>query len=248
MNEAGLEKTGQYLDNEMSPDERREFELQIANDEELRNYIQLYSGIDKTMKAENTMPDEKELRQTLDQMGRKYFTGGGKVIQLSLKKLMAIAASVIILVSAGIYFFMQSKPSAEKLYAQFAQHETINIQARGSTGDSLAQQAAEKFNGKHYEEALLLFQQYLAKQPDDIQMKLSMAICYMELGKNKEADAVFSELASGSSAYAATAQWYQALSALKKKDMAACRTAINSIPSSSSFYAKAQELKGKLPD
>lgn len=247
MNETDLEKAEQYLDNSMPDAERTEFELRIAADEELRNYVQLYSSIDKTMRTENTSPGENELRQTLQQMGKKYFAGEGNVKQGSFKKLLAIAASVILVISVGIYFFMQSKPDAEKLYAQFAQHDPVNIQLRGSADDSLAQLAAGKFNAKQYYEALPLLQQYLAKQPGDVQMKFSEAICYMELNKNKEAYAVFSELASGSTAYAAAAQWYQALLALREKEFTKCRGILNSIPSSSSFFKKAQELKEKLP-
>jgi len=247
MNETDLEKTEQYLNNEMSPAERKEFELQIARDEELRNYIQLYNSIDHTMKAENTSPGENELRQTLQQMSKKYFAGEGNVKQGSFKKWMAIAASVIILVSTGIYFLFQNKPTAENLYARYAQHDAVNIQLRGTADDSLAQSAANKFNGQHYAEALPLLQQYLIIQPGDVQMKFTEAICYMELNRFKDAATVFSELASGNSAYAAAAQWYQALLALKEKDLPKCRSILNSIPQSSSFFTKAQELKGKLP-
>ena len=248
MNETDLEKTAQYLDNGMTDAGRKEFELQMAADEELRNYVQLYSSIDKTMKTEKTSPGENELRQTLQHMGKKYFSGEGKVKQMSFKKLLAVAASVIIIISAGIYFWMQSEPSEEKLYAEFAQHEAINIQSRGSADDSLAQQAAGKFNSRNYIEALPALQVYLTKQPGDVQMRFSEAICYLELNKNKEADAIFSELASGNTAYAAEAQWYRALLALKEKDITKCRSILNSIPTSSSFYTKAQKLKVKLPD
>ncbi|MEP7255835.1 MAG: hypothetical protein ABI666_08650 [Ferruginibacter sp.] len=248
MNETELEKIEQYLNNEMTPQERTEFELQIASDEALRNYIQLYDTIDKTMKVENTFPNENELRQTLQQMNRKYFAKGGKVIQSSFKKWLAIAASVIIVVTAGIYFLSSNKTSPEKLYAQYANHDALNIQLRGNTTDSLAQNAATAFNKKSYNDALPVFEQYISLQPDDIQMKFSLAICYLETGKNKEADSIFLNIASGQTAYAAPAQWYQALSALKQKDIVKCRTVLNSIPQASSFFTKAKELLEKLPD
>ena len=248
MNETELEKIEQYLNNEMTPQERAGFELQIASDEALRNYVQLYDTIDKTMKVENTSPNENELRQTLQQMNRKYFAEGGKVIQGSFKKWLAIAASVIILVTAGIYFLSSNKTSPEKLYAQFANHDALNIQLRGNAADSLAQNAAEAFNKKSYAEALPLLEQYIPLQPDDIQMKFSLAICYLETGKYNAADTIFSSIASGPTAYAATAQWYQALSVLKQKEITKCRTILNSIPQSSSFSAKAKELLKELPD
>lgn len=248
MNETELEKIGKYLDNEMTPQERSEFELQIANDDDLRTYIQLYSSIDKTMSMENASPKENELRQTLQQMNRKYFAEGGKVVQGSFKKWLAIAASVIILVTAGIYFLSSGKTSPEKLYAQFANHDALNIQLRGNKTDSLAQNAAIAFNKRSYAEALPLLEQYISLQPDDIQMKFSLAVSYLETGNYNAADTIFSNIASGPTAYAATAQWYMALSALKQNNIVKCRTTLNSIPETSSFITKAKELLGKLPD
>ena len=248
MEETLLEKATQYLHNEMQPQERTEFELQIANDAELRNYIQLYSTIDKTMKVGDSSPNENELRHTLEQMNKKYFAEDGNVKQGSFKKWLAIAASVIIVVTAGIYFLSSNKPSSEKLYAEYANHAPVNIQLRGSAADSLAQNAAAAFNKKEYKNALPLLQQYVSLQPDDIQMKFSLAICYLETGKYNEADSIFSTIASGQTAYAASAQWYRALTALKQNDYAKCRTVLNSITPTSSFFTKAKELLKELPN
>ena len=247
MEEALLQKIDQYLHNEMLPHERSEFELQIAGSDELRNYIQLYTDIDITMKVEHSSPNENDLRHTLQQMNRKYFTTGGMIKQGSFKKWLAIAASLIIVVTVGIYFLFPAKPAAEKLYAQFAKHDALNIQLRGSTTDSLAQNAATVFNKKEYANALPLLENYMQLQPDDIQIKFSLAICYMETGKYNEADAIFISIAAGQTAYAATAQWYQALLALKQKNYAKCRAVLNSIPTTSSFSNKAKELLTALP-
>jgi tetratricopeptide (TPR) repeat protein len=248
MEEALLQKIDQYLHNEMPPHERTEFELQIAGDDELRNYIQLFTGIDKTMQAKNTSPNENELRQTLQQMNSKYFTGDGIVQQGSFKKWLAIAASVIIVVAVGIYFLFPGKPAAEKLYTQFAKHDALNIQLRGNKADSIAQYAAVAFNKKEYIAALPLLQNYVQLQADDIQMKFSLAICYMETGKYNAGDTIFTTIASGQTAYAATAQWYQALLALKQKDFSKCSAVLNTIPTTSSYAAKAKELLAALPD
>lgn len=248
MEEALLQKIDQYLHNEMPPHERTAFELQIAGNDELRNYIQLYTAIDKTMQAKNTSPNENELRQTLQQMNRKYFTDGGIVKQGSFKKWLAIAASVIIVIAVGIYFLFPGKPDAERLYAQFAKHDALNIQLRGNKADTVAQNAAVAFNKKEYPAALPLLENYVQLQADDIQMKFSLAICYMETDKYNEADTIFTTIAAGQTAYAATAQWYKALLALKQKDYTKCRAVLNTIPASSSYAAKAKELLEALPD
>jgi tetratricopeptide (TPR) repeat protein len=79
-------------------------------------------------------------------------------------------------------------------------------------------------------------------------MKFSLATCYLELDKYSEAEKIFSEIAAGQSAYTASAGWYLALSSLKQKDIKTCRNRLQSIPQSSSYYARAAELLRKLPD
>ena len=240
-----IEKIEQYLNDEMSPEEQIDFELQLVTDEELRQTFELYNSIDKTMSAS---PNENELGQTLQQMNEKYFDEGGIVKKGSLKKWLAIAASLIFIIALSFYFIWANKPSAEKLYAQFAQHTPLNIQLRGTAADSLAQNAATAFNNKNYSNALPLLEQYVQQQPDDIQIKFTEAICYLETGKYVDAEKIFSATASEQSAFAATAKWYLALLALKQNDFTKCRSNLNTVPATSPYFTKAKELLEKLPD
>lgn len=248
MDENKLEKAERYLNNEMPAEERAAFELQIANDEELKNFVKLYSSIDDTMSAEDTTPAENELKQTLQQMGKKYFAGEGKLGQGNFRKWMTAAAAILVIALGVFYFLYQDKPSAEKLYAQFAVHEPLVIQQRGSGSDPVAAEAAAKFNSRHYDETLPLLKQYMEKNPEDIQVEFALAICNLEQGLYPEAERIFSRIASSQTAYADAATWYLALSALKQKDLSKCRNILNSIPQTSSFFTKATELLKELPD
>lgn len=247
MDENKLEKAERYLNNEMPPEERADFELQIASDEELRNFVKLYHSIDDTMNAKDTTTGENELKQTLQQMGKKYFAGEGKLRRGNFKKWMTAAAAVLVIALGLFYFFYQTKPSAEKLYAQFAVHEPLVIQQRGSGSDPVAAEAAAKFNSRHYDATLPLLQQYMQKNPDDIQAEFALAVCNLELNLYPEAEKIFSKISLGQTAYADAAKWYLALSALKQKDISKCRSILNSIPQTSSFFTKAGELLNDLP-
>jgi len=240
-----IEKIEQYSNDEMSPQERKDFELQLASDEELRNDFELYNNVNTTMSAS---PNENELRHTLQQMNEKYFAKDAVVKKGSFKKWLAIAASLIFIIALSFYFLMQSRPSAEKLYAQFAQHTNLNIQLRGTAADSLAEQAAAIFNSKDYSSALPMMEKYLQQQPDDIQMKFSEAICYLETGKPNEAEKIFAVIAGGQTAFGETAKWYLALTALKENDFTKCRSNLNSIANTSPYFTKAKALLEKLPD
>lgn len=246
MDENKLEKAERYLNNEMPAEERAAFELQITNDEELKEFVKLYSSIDDTMSAEDTTTGENELRQTLQQMEKKYFAEEGKLRQGNFKKWMTAAAAILVIALGLFYFLYQTKPSAEKLYAQFAVHEPLVIQQRGSASDPVAAEAAAKFNSRHYDETLPLLQQYLQKNPDDIQVEFALGVCNLELNLYPEAEKIFSKISSGQTAYTDAAKWYLALSALKQKDLSRCRSILINIPQTSSFFTKAGELLNDL--
>lgn len=238
-----IEIIEQYLNNEMLPQQRKDFELQLLSDKELRNNFELYRSINTTMIAS---PNENKLRHTLQQMNEKYFAEEAVIKKGAFKKWMAIAASVVVIAALSLYFLLNSKPSAEKLYADYAQHTPLNIQLRGSALDSLAEKAAFEFNNKNYGNALPVIEKYLLQQPDDIQMKFALAISYLETEKYSEAQKIFTAIANGQTAYADAAKWYLALTALKQKDVTGCRNNLNNIPASSAYSAKAKELLKKL--
>ncbi|MEP7236658.1 MAG: tetratricopeptide repeat protein [Ferruginibacter sp.] len=247
MNPEIIDKIEQYLNDEMQPQERTDFERELQNDNELKNNFDLYNSINNTMKAEEVSEDENELAKTLQQLNRKYILPGSRVKQGNFRKWMAAAAAVLILIFGSIYFFSGKNMSSEKLYASYAQHAPVKIQLRGTTTDSLAGMAADKFNNKQYAEALPLLQQYVKLQPDDIQMIFSLGICYLETNGFNDAEKTFSAIAAGQTAYTETATWYLALTALKQKDISKCRIILKSIPQTSAWFAKAKELLEKLP-
>jgi cytochrome c-type biogenesis protein CcmH/NrfG len=240
-----IETIEQYINDEMSPTEREDFELRLAADEELRTDLELYNSINTTMSAS---PNEDELRKTLQQMNKKYFVGETAIKKGSFKKWLAVAASLVFIIAVSFYFLLANKPSAEKLYAQYAQHETLNIQLRGNAADSLKEKAAAAFNNKNYGVALPLAETWLQQNPGDVQMQFSVGICYLETGNYIQAEKIFLLLNAGQSAYSDAAQWYLGLTALKQNDLVKCRSRLNSIPSSSAYFTKAKQLLEKLPD
>lgn len=247
MNPEMIEKIEQYLNNEMQPQERKDFEWQLQQDEELKNTMQLYVSINNTMKEDEISAKENEFTDSIRQMNRRYILTGGKLRKLSFKRMIAAAAVVAIGVIGILYYINSGKISPEKLYVAYARHSDLKIQLRGNSTDSIAALAAGKFNNKNYNEALPLLQQYLQQQPDDIQVNFSQGICYLELDMYSDAEKIFSSIAAGQSAYAASATWYLALSSLKQKDIEECRSRLRSIPENSAYYSNAKELLGKLP-
>lgn len=247
MNPELIEKIERYLNDELQPQEHKDFEKQLQTDVELKNALQLYNSIDNTMKEREPTGDEKKLEKTLQQLNRKYILQEGNLRKVNFKRWLAAAAAVLIIVFAAVYFLSQDRLSAEELYAGFAVHAPLKIQLRGDAADSLAGIAADKFNDKHYYEALPLLQQYLQLQPGDIQLKFAEGVSQLELDNYTEAEKIFSVIAAGKTGYTEAGGWYLALTALKQKDIPQCRSRLEAIPQTSSWFTKARELLKKLP-
>ncbi len=244
-----IDKAERYLNGEMSAGERTEFESELSANAALRKDLELYNSINKAMSG---TPNENELRDTLQQMNKKYFAGGAVVKKGSFKKWLAVAASLVLLVSIGFYFLLPSKPSVEKLYAEYAVHEPLSISQRENTddlkADLLATEAEGFYYNKKYKEALPVLQQYFERRPNDLQAKFALGICNLELSRYPEAEKIFAAMTSGQTAYVETAKWYLVLTALKQKDMEKCKAQAKNITASSPYFTKAKALLEKLPD
>ncbi len=154
---------------------------------------------------------------------------------------MAAAASLA-LVAAAVWFFTTTGGSS---YRQYAQHDQPSFTIRGAA-DQAATDAEKAFAEKNYADALTALDRLLAAQPDDPTALLYKGICLIELERMIEARAVLTPMADGNSALRAEARWYIALSYLKEKNNAACRSELLNIAPGEARYEQAQALLKKL--
>ena len=122
MNPEITDKIEQYLNDEMPPQERTDFEWQLQNNAALKNNFDLYNSINNTMKAEEVSDDENELAKTLQQLNRKYILPGSQVKQGNFRKWMAAAAAVLILIFGGIYCLLIISDSCCIIFSVLINH------------------------------------------------------------------------------------------------------------------------------
>src|SRR5690349_18023382 len=117
MNTDYLEKIEAYLNGEMSPVAKSEFEAALLADEELYNTFKMYRTIEADMRGvEKYKIEDDALKSTLNTLNNKYFAKeaqpAAKVIPLQstkfLKIFTGIAASVAIVL---ISYFTFLKPA-----------------------------------------------------------------------------------------------------------------------------------------
>ncbi|MEO0727974.1 MAG: tetratricopeptide repeat protein [Bacteroidota bacterium] len=245
-NEITYEKWEEYLSGSLDLEEKNQLDTALQANENLRQQLAIYQEVRAAIQDEQLT----SFRQTLQQVQQEQ-----KIAVVQKKKALsinyrwiAIAATVIGL--AVLAWFLRRPTNAglsdpAQLYAQYAQHE-ISLQEMSTdpelgTIQSLLQE-------KKYGEALPLITTYLTTHPGAADVLLAQAIAQLETDNTEQALETLATLESSHPIYVNEARWYRALTYLKMKKVTEARTALLSIPDSSSRYQKAKDLLQKIRD
>ncbi|MGB8192617.1 MAG: hypothetical protein WCF67_11895 [Chitinophagaceae bacterium] len=235
-----------YLDGSLSAGEKRAFEERLKTDAQLAQTFREYQGIESSMRNAAPAADEAALKDSLQQLRKKYFTGKRSVTRDLFINWRAIAALVLIIAAAAIWLTRSGDINSEELYLKYAQHSLLDNNSRGAGDDSLATRAARAFNARQYPQAVTLLRDYLVREPGDIEMQLAQGISYMEMDSLAAARQVFNNIAGGQTAFVHKAQWYLALTYLKEKNYDQCKRILAAIPQDAEVYDQAQALLKEL--
>jgi len=227
-----------YLAGDLSESDIKEHLKRLENDQEYKESFELYESLNEHLKNQS---EEKlgQFKDSVSDISKNYFESRTKPKFGWVK--MALAASIVIAI--GLYFILGeiSKPQ----YEEIAQIPTIHLTER-SAGNEIYSQAENAFNQEQYEEAAGLFEQILKTDIQNQNIRLYLAIAYMENGKTDNARKIYDEIIQKENAYSEEALWYAALNELREENYADCQAYLAKIKPSASRYKEAQELIGEL--
>lgn len=240
MNEERYIVFDQYLQDELSAEEKVNFEKQLSGDLELASAFDTFKELQAHL--DNTFGNEKErnaFKENLKIISKEHFnTAKPKVIAFK-PWIYLVAASVAVLIGLFVFNF-NSNPNFE----DFNQQENAYFTERGDTVANL-KQAEEAFNAKNYKTAIPFFETIL-KEKKTPEIQYFYGISLLETDKIKEAEAVFNELKAGTSIYKNKAIWGLALSKLKQKDYKSCKEILLTIPLDYENHDQVQQLLKEL--
>lgn len=228
-----------YLSNELSAEEKTNFEKQLVEDPELASAFEVYKELNQHL--ENKFGNEQELKafkKNLKSISKEHFkTKKPKVVAFKPWQ-YAIAASIAILV--GLFVFQNINPSFE----DYDNPEMATFIERGDVNENL-KLAQDAFNAKNYKTAIPYFEAILKvnKSPE---IQYFYAISLLEDNQFQKAETNLSEIKSGTSIYKNKATWYLALSKLKQEDYKSCKEILQTIPEDFEDYDQVQELLNEL--
>jgi hypothetical protein len=240
MNEERYILFDQYLQDELSGEEKINFEKQLFSDPEFEKAFETFKGLNVYLENKFGNADEFDtFKENLNSIATAHFkTNKPKVIAFKPWRYM-VAASMVLLF--GLFFLMQyPNPNFE----DYNQHENAYFIERGDVNKEL-KLAQESFNAKEYKKAIPLFVAVLKnKKTPEIQFFYGIAL--LEDNKFQAAEVVFNDLKSGNSIYKNKAVWYLALSKLKQKNYKGCKEMLKTIPADYEDFDQVQELLKEL--
>lgn len=235
MNEEVYISFESYLNNEMSAEERLDFESKLQDDTQFKESFELYK--ETTSFLENKFsPETADFRKNLESISKEHSWGEEKETKvISFKPwYYAVAASVAILFGTWVF-----TKDANPEYGDYDQHENASFVERSESNENL-KNAQEFFNQKEYGKAVASFEKI--ENLTNPEYQYFYAIALIETNDYIKAEMLLNEIQRGPSIYKNKAVWYSALSELKQKNLDECRSILRQIPEDSEDYDKAQEL------
>ncbi len=228
-----------YLSNELSAEEKANFEKQLAEDPELASAFEIFK--DLNLHLVNKFGNQEELKafkKNLKSISKEHFkTKKPKVVAFKPWQ-YAIAASVAILV--GLFVFQNINPS----FDDYNNPEMATFIERGDVNENL-KLAQDAFNAQKYKTAIPYFEAVL-KENKSPEIQYFYAVSLLEDNQFQKAETNLSELKTGASIYKDKATWYLALSKLKQEDYKSCKEILQTIPDDFEDYDQVQELLNEL--
>ncbi|KQB38634.1 tetratricopeptide repeat protein [Flavobacterium aquidurense] len=239
MNEERYILFDQYLQGEMTAEEKDSFEQNLSHDHELALEFDTFREVQLRLKDKFEFEEEREaFKANLTTISDKHFNTNKPKVVVMRPWFYAAAASIIILF--GLFFFDYNNPT----FADYDDPEPASFVERGDTNATL-KEAQTAFNDGKYAAAIPLFEEIL-KENKTPEIEYFYGVALLEESKYPKAESVFNELRSGTSAYKEKATWNLALSKLKQKKYAACKEILETISQDYENYDDVEKLLDEL--
>lgn len=224
-----------YFDNEMTEEEKVRFHDSMKSNLELRHLFDREKLLINTIRfgaAKNHLDFFKELEKSLPDVTLERKTSPAWIYY-------AAAASVVILLVSGIYFFRANDPTPTELYAEYftPYPNVFEPTVRGSEKVTKRALAFQKYEEGDYQQAAALFAALLRDEREP-GMLLLLGNANLALGKTEEAKNNFNEVVKTSSENSVPAQWYLSLAYLRDGKISSAKETLTPLAETKNPYSK----------
>ncbi|MGO4772772.1 tetratricopeptide repeat protein [Flavobacterium sp. W22_SRS_FK3] len=240
MNEERYLLFDQYLQGEMTLEERNRFEKEFSENPEFATEFRTFKEVQVQLENKFGHVQEREaFKENLSNISDKHFNKEKPKVILMRPWYYAAAASVAILF--GLFFFdYNQNPS----FNDYNHPGEAHLTERSNTNVNLIQ-AEKAFNSRKFKEAIPFFKAVL-KENKTSEIQYYYGVSLLQISDYKKAEGVFNELKSENSIYKEKSLWNLALIKLKQKDYKGCKQILQTISQDYEDYDEVQELLDAL--
>ena len=236
-----------YLKGKMNGDELKQFEAILISNTDLLSELALEQELDSVL-ADSDILDLKMKLEAIRHSRRKGISLAPVVVSMkSNMRYVAAAASMGLLITAGVLTLTPRAYTAEKLFKIYYQPDKALVVNR--SGDVNIVEALLKFQEKDFVSAASMFEEILVAEAENIALRFYSGISFIETERYDKAIEAFNFIIQDNdNLYIEHAEWYLALCYLKKNQPTEARKQLLRIANEENgFYKKdAEKILEKL--
>ncbi|EOZ93674.1 hypothetical protein A33Q_3620 [Indibacter alkaliphilus LW1] len=225
-----IEKFEAYLRHEMSEEELRQFEEELASNTKLSQQFQQYQEIEQSM-AMLFSQEERQLKESLSNLGKKYMKegplekGGGEeetpirnIENPNYFRLFSAIAAIFVMILAAYFLLFKSSQSAQEMAERYySENLTVLSQTMGGNEDKV-QLGIVAYNMKDYDLARTYFEEVLQEESQNWEALKFLGLTYLAQRNYERALAYFEELAALENLYSNPGLFYQAFTLMLRSE------------------------------
>mgnify|MGYP006293600847 CR=1 FL=1 len=232
-----------YFSDELSAEEKSQFENSLKEDSELKEIFDLHTNISKSVKEKEKIEFISKLKKSEESFIKnrnKIFEFKGYLINKN--NLLSWAAVIILFIASGLFILLRGNNlSYDQLYDRYyATYDQI-IETRGPELNNVQLALLEYQNG-NYSGAIQLFNKNQSSVNNDL-VRFYKGLCYLEVQEYEKASIQFEKITQSSNDFRQEADWYLALSYLKTGEIDKAQQLLKSISQNDNHYYKRNARK-----
>ena len=247
---ASIEDLENYINNELSADQLASFEAELSSNYKLREEIDLIKNINKALAEDDVMRLRSNLQNIASQVAAHKQNERAFAGKFNLKRIITstVAASIIILL--GFSGILSKQDSSADIYQKFYTKYEIagTVRSADLNENNTFAIALQKYQDKNYTEALNLFGQVIANNPENMASHFYSGVSLQETGKYSNAIEEYKTvMLNKDNLFTEQAQWYTGLCLLQTNDDKKAYRQFKKIAESNGFYKqKATDILKKM--
>jgi len=247
-----------YAEDELTEEEKRQFETDLQKDPSLAAELSLYRELKVTL--QQRLPHDatgEALRSTLSDLNKTYFESNagpaqtispahtiGAAQRPSAFRWMTAAAAAACIVVATVLLWPSH--NNEDAFDRLGHTEMVSTTERGANTDSLLQQAALFFNRQEFAKALPLLDRAVRADSSSQLALFYRGVAGWHTGAIESARKDLEQVYNGESLLRYEAAFYMALSYATQKDKIVAGEWLKKIPEGTPVSGRAKELENRL--